>query len=185
MKRLLAGIVTCCCLLTVQSANAKGCLEGAVLGGAVGHMSHHTFLGIFGGCAGGLYVHHLYTKWHREHPNGNLNQFADDYHGWLPAGWDERLRTAGDASPRPGTTKPITPAVISNQPASFGSCLTRTGVSASSCAGSEVGAAVPEEALFICPFWSPRARCRAPTTDPEPAGHPRTRRHRAASPVPS
>jgi len=40
------------------------------------------------------------------HPNGNLNQFADDYQGWLPAGWDERLRTAGDASPRPGTTKP-------------------------------------------------------------------------------
>jgi hypothetical protein len=92
--------------LTVQSANAKGCLEGAALGGAVGHMTHHTFLGIFGGCAGGLYVHHLYAKWHREHPNGNLNQFADDYHGWLPAGWDERLRTAGNASPHPGTTKP-------------------------------------------------------------------------------
>jgi hypothetical protein len=107
MKRLLlASIATCCCLLTVQSPNAKGCLEGAALGGAVGHMTHHTFLGIFGGCAGGWYVHHLYTKWHREHPNGNLNQFADDYHGWLPAGWDERLRTAGDATPRPGTTKP-------------------------------------------------------------------------------
>ena len=106
MKRLLlASIATCCCLSTVQSATAKGCLEGAALGGAVGHMTHHTFLGIFGGCAGGWYVHHLYTKWHREHPNGNLNQFADDYHGWLPAGWDERLRTAGDASPRPGTTK--------------------------------------------------------------------------------
>jgi hypothetical protein len=84
MKRLLlASIATCCCLLTVQSATAKGCLEGAALGGAVGHMRHHTFLGIFGGCAGGLYVHHLYAKWHREHPNGNLNQFADDYHGWM------------------------------------------------------------------------------------------------------
>lgn len=36
MKRLLlASIATCCCLLTVQSANAKGCLEGAALGGAV------------------------------------------------------------------------------------------------------------------------------------------------------
>jgi hypothetical protein len=107
MKRLLsASIATCCFLLTAQSATAKGCLEGAALGGAVGHMRHHTFLGIFGGCAGGLYVHHLYAKWHREHPNGNLNQFADDYHGWLPAGWDERLRTAGDASPHPGSTKP-------------------------------------------------------------------------------
>jgi hypothetical protein len=107
MKRLLlASIAICCFLFTVQSATAKGCLEGAALGAAVGHMRHHTFLGIFGGCAGGLYVHHLYAKWHREHPNGNLNQFADDYHGWLPAGWDERLRTAGDASPHPGTTKP-------------------------------------------------------------------------------
>src|ERR1700745_4543194 len=66
MKRLLlASIATCCFLSTVQSATAKGCLEGAVLGGAVGHMTHHTFLGIFGGCAGGLYVHHLYAKWHR------------------------------------------------------------------------------------------------------------------------
>ena len=66
MKRLLlASIATCYCLLTVQTANAKGCLEGAALGGAVGHMTHHTFLGIFGGCAGGWYVHHLYTKWHQ------------------------------------------------------------------------------------------------------------------------
>ena len=54
MKRLLlANIVISCSLLTVQSGNAKGCLEGAALGGAVGHMTHHTFLGIFGGCAGG------------------------------------------------------------------------------------------------------------------------------------
>jgi hypothetical protein len=54
MKRLLlASVAACWCLLTAQTANAKGCLEGAALGGAVGNMTHHTFLGIFGGCAGG------------------------------------------------------------------------------------------------------------------------------------
>jgi len=42
--------------LAVQTADAKGCLEGAALGGIAGHMTHHTFLGIFGGCAGGMMV---------------------------------------------------------------------------------------------------------------------------------
>jgi hypothetical protein len=51
---LLATAVAC--LLTCQTANAKGCLKGAALGGVAGHMAHHTFLGIFGGCAGGLYA---------------------------------------------------------------------------------------------------------------------------------
>ena len=38
------------CLLTLhQPANAKGCLQGTMLGGIAGHMTHHTFLGIFGG----------------------------------------------------------------------------------------------------------------------------------------
>src|SRR5437762_13505175 len=107
MKRLLlASIAACWCLLIAPIANAKGCLEGAGLGGAVGHLTHHTFLGILGGCAGGWYVHHLYTKWHREHPNGNLTQFAVDYHGWLPAVGVECLRTAGDAKRRPGSPEP-------------------------------------------------------------------------------
>ena len=106
MKRLLlASIAACWCLLIARPPMQK--VVSKVQHWAPLHMTHHTFLGIFGGCAGGWYVHHLYAKWHREHPNGNLTQFADDYHGWLPAGWDERLRTAGDASPRPGTTKPI------------------------------------------------------------------------------
>ena len=39
---LLATAVVC--LLTAQTANAKGCLKGAVLGGVAGHMAHHTFL---------------------------------------------------------------------------------------------------------------------------------------------
>jgi hypothetical protein len=41
---------------------AAGFCRGS-LGGVAGHMVHHTFLGIFGGCMDGMYVHHLYSKW--------------------------------------------------------------------------------------------------------------------------
>jgi hypothetical protein len=74
MRLLLVSAVAC--LLIVQNANAKGCFQGAALGGVAGHAVHHTFLGIFGGCFGGMYVHHLYAKWHKAHPNGTVNQFA-------------------------------------------------------------------------------------------------------------
>jgi len=81
-----------------QPANAKGCLEGAALGGAIGHMKHHTFLGIFGGCAGGMYVHHLYSKWKKAHPQGNMNEFVADNKDHLPEGWADRLSTVGESS---------------------------------------------------------------------------------------
>ncbi|MGC2525528.1 MAG: hypothetical protein WA417_23240 [Stellaceae bacterium] len=90
---LLASAVSC--LLAVQTANAAGCLEGAALGGVAGHMAHHTFLGIFGGCAGGMMVHHLYSRWKREHPNGTMNEFVADNKDQLPAGWAERLSGVG------------------------------------------------------------------------------------------
>ena len=90
MKRLLLASAVAC-LLTVQTANAKGCLEGAALGGVAGHMAHHTFLGIFGGCACGMVVHHLYSKWKKEHPHGTMNEFVTDNKDKLPAGWAERL----------------------------------------------------------------------------------------------
>jgi hypothetical protein len=48
VKRVLLATAVVC-LLTAQTANAKDCLKGAVLGGVAGHMAHHTFLGIFGG----------------------------------------------------------------------------------------------------------------------------------------
>jgi len=99
---LLATAVVC--LLTSQTANAKGCLKGAVLGGVAGHMAHHTFLGIFGGCAGGLYVHHLYTKWKKTHPDGSMNEFVSDNKDYLPKGWEERLTSVGDTTDlKPGS----------------------------------------------------------------------------------
>ena len=103
MKRLLL-VSAVACLLTVQNANAKGCLKGAALGGVAGHAVHHTFLGIFGGCAGGMYVHHLYSKWKKAHPDGTMNDFVADNKDHLPAGWSDRLSTVGDSNIRPGTT---------------------------------------------------------------------------------
>jgi hypothetical protein len=104
MNRLLLASAVAC-LLTVQTANAKGCLQGAALGGVAGHAVHHTFLGIFGGCAGGMYVHHLYSKWKKAHPDGTMNDFVADNKDHLPAGWADRLNTVGDTNLRAGTTK--------------------------------------------------------------------------------
>ncbi|MGA8755526.1 MAG: hypothetical protein WB611_04235 [Stellaceae bacterium] len=99
MKHLLSASAVAF-LLTVQAAHAKGCLEGAALGGIAGHMAHHTFLGIFGGCAGGMYVHHLYSKWKKSHPEGTMNDFVSENKDHLPAGWAERLSTVGDTNIR-------------------------------------------------------------------------------------
>jgi outer membrane lipoprotein SlyB len=41
------------------SAEAKGCLSGAAVGGLAGHMAHHGVLGAVGGCAVG---HHMASK---------------------------------------------------------------------------------------------------------------------------
>ena len=96
MKRLV--LATVACLLAVQTANAAGCLSGAALGGVAGHMVHHTFLGIFGGCAGGMMVHHMYSKWKKDHPHGTMNEFVADNKDKLPAGWADRLTTVGNAN---------------------------------------------------------------------------------------
>lgn len=97
MKRILfAGAAIC--LLTVQTANAAGCLKGAALGAVAGHMAHHTFLGMFGGCAGGMMVHHLYARWKKDHPDGTMNEFVADNKDKLPSGWADRLGTVGDST---------------------------------------------------------------------------------------
>ena len=95
MKHLLI-VGAAACLLAAHPANAKGCLEGAALGGVAGHMEHHTFLGIFGGCAGGMVVHHLYSKWKKAHPDGSMKEFVADNKDKLPAGWEDRLSSVGD-----------------------------------------------------------------------------------------
>jgi hypothetical protein len=98
-RNVAGAFAAAICLVTVhQPANAKGCLTGAALGGAIGHMKHHTFLGIFGGCVGGIYVHHLYSKWKKEHPDGTMNDFVSENKDHLPEGWADRLSTVGETS---------------------------------------------------------------------------------------
>ena len=96
MKHFLLASVAATSLLVAQTANAAGCLEGAALGGVAGHMAHHTFLGMFGGCAGGMVVHHMYAKWKRAHPNGSMQDFVADNKERLPAGWADRLSAVGN-----------------------------------------------------------------------------------------
>lgn len=103
MKRLLLVSATVVCFLAVQPAHAAGCLTGAALGGVAGHMTHHTFLGIFGGCAGGMVVHHLYTKWKKDHPNGSMKEFVADNKDKLPAGWEDKLNAFHDTTAQAGT----------------------------------------------------------------------------------
>ena len=56
----LAGV----CLLGAPSAEAAGCLKGAVAGGIAGHYaSHHAVLGAIGGCIVG---HHMAAEAERK-----------------------------------------------------------------------------------------------------------------------
>jgi outer membrane lipoprotein SlyB len=49
--------------VTAVPADAKGCIKGAVVGGAAGHLAHHTLLGAAAGCVIG---HHEAAKRARE-----------------------------------------------------------------------------------------------------------------------
>jgi hypothetical protein len=102
VRPFVGAFAVATCLLAVhQPANAMGCLKGAMLGGIAGHMKHHTFLGIFGGCAGGIFVHHLYSRWKKAHPNGTMNDFVSANKDRLPEGWADRLSAVGETSDLP------------------------------------------------------------------------------------
>ena len=45
-------------LATTTSAGAKGCLTGALAGGAAGHYIHHTLTGALAGCYMGHHIAH-------------------------------------------------------------------------------------------------------------------------------
>jgi hypothetical protein len=106
MKRLILMSAAGGCLLTVQMqpANALGCFSGAALGAVAGHMVHHTFLGMFGGCAGGMVVHRMYSHWKKTHPNGTMSEFVEDNKDHLPDGWADKLGKLGDSHVKPGVT---------------------------------------------------------------------------------
>ena len=84
-------------LLSPNVSYGLGCVSGAALGGVAGHMAHHTSLGMFGGCAGGMVVHHMYAKWKKDHPDGTMSQFVVDNKDHLPEGWADKLGNLGDS----------------------------------------------------------------------------------------
>lgn len=51
--------------LAAGTADAKGCIKGAVVGGAGGMLVHHPVIGAVGGCVVGHHMAH--EKWKREH----------------------------------------------------------------------------------------------------------------------
>ena len=60
MKTLLACLVFAFAFVgAVGAADAKGCIKGAVVGGAAGHLAHHGWLGAAAGCVIG---HHEASK---------------------------------------------------------------------------------------------------------------------------
>ena len=52
-------------LLSAVPAEAKGCLKGAVVGGAAGHLVHHGVAGAVGGCIVG---HHIANEKNKQSP---------------------------------------------------------------------------------------------------------------------
>ena len=40
-------------------ADARGCIKGALVGGAAGHLAHHGIMGAIAGCAAG---HHMANR---------------------------------------------------------------------------------------------------------------------------
>jgi hypothetical protein len=59
MKAVIVAAALVLGLSAAGGAQAKGCIKGAVVGGAAGHMVHHGWLGAAAGCAVG---HHEASK---------------------------------------------------------------------------------------------------------------------------
>jgi len=56
-KRNIAAVLSMTLFAFAGSANAAGCLKGAVVGGVAGHVAgHHAVIGAMGGCIVG---HHM------------------------------------------------------------------------------------------------------------------------------
>jgi hypothetical protein len=58
-----AAVFAAAMAVSSVSADAKGCIKGAIVGGAAGRLAHHTFLGAAAGCVIG---HHEAAKKEKE-----------------------------------------------------------------------------------------------------------------------
>jgi hypothetical protein len=80
--KMIAAISAMMFAATLMSApaQAKGCLKGAIAGGAVGHYAaHHGWLGAAAGC---LIGRHEAAQREREQEKARQQQGASDYQGY-------------------------------------------------------------------------------------------------------
>ena len=60
MKTFFAAVLMSAAALSLAApqAEARGCIKGALVGGAAGHMAHHGIMGALAGCAVGHHMAH-------------------------------------------------------------------------------------------------------------------------------
>jgi len=77
MKMIVVFAAVACMAITATApADAKGCLKGAVVGGAAGHyVGHHGLIGAAAGC---LIGHHEATQREREQERARQQDVPDD-----------------------------------------------------------------------------------------------------------
>ena len=62
MRFLTAALCAAGLLVSVNSAQAVGCLSGAVVGGVAGHAVHHGVMGAVAGCVAGHHMHKVQER---------------------------------------------------------------------------------------------------------------------------
>lgn len=68
MRAILGGVALSLAIgLTAVPADAKGCIKGAIVGGAAGHLVHHGLLGAAAGCIIGHHRAKLRERAERAH----------------------------------------------------------------------------------------------------------------------
>ena len=67
-------------LFNPAPAEARGCLKGAMAGGAAGHLVHHGIIGAIGGCIVG---HHMANEKYRQSQAQNPDPAAGAQNGAL------------------------------------------------------------------------------------------------------
>jgi hypothetical protein len=83
MKALVGFAAIIFALASVTSADAKGCLKGAAVGGVAGHYAaHHGLLGAAAGCVIGR---------HEANKRDRMQQGQTDQPGHEPRNGEERL----------------------------------------------------------------------------------------------
>ncbi len=77
MRLLLAATCAVGLLASATSAQAVGCLSGAVAGGVAGHYAHHhAVLGAIAGCAAGHHLHKTQQRRRLEEERAHQDQTA-------------------------------------------------------------------------------------------------------------